>query len=89
MDGALASWLKREEEEKRKHQEYMTKKNAREDVLFTEMTQVMVTMDLPDKTLMLLNSFLRAKSEGKNYTTGQKSAVTTIFYRYFDNEDSA
>ena len=86
LDYALISWIKKDLEERRLHQEKMAKKNHREDDIFTRMLSTLEKLKLKRKEMILVKNFINHKNHGKNFTPSQRSVITSIFYKYLDHK---
>lgn len=78
---ALLAWIKRQQEEKRLHAEYMVKRNAKDDEYYLQLMIELITelkMTLKERTLV--TSLIQTKRDGKNLTTGQKSLIAGMYY---------
>ena len=81
-DFTLLAWVKRDQLERAEHQAKQVVKSANDDELFTRMLQTLVKLGLKPKDQVFALNLVRHKSEGKNYTPAQRSAITSLFYKY-------
>ena len=83
MSPALANWIKKEQEDKIRHAELMAIKYAKEDKSYLVMiANGLAKLQLTSNEKIFFLSLARHKREGKNFTTGQRSAIAGIFYKY-------
>jgi len=82
---ALMAWIKRDQEERIKHQENMVVKNYREDKEFVRLITFIVQawnyLNLKEK--ILINSFAEKHNHFRCLSTGQRSAITSIYLKYY------
>lgn len=82
---ALIAWIKKDQEERIKHQENMVIKNFREDQAFirliTFIVQAWNRLHLREK--ILINSFAAKHNDFRCLSTGQRSAITSIYLKYY------
>ena len=83
MDSALANWIKKDQEERQRHREYMARKNEKDDKKWNKMIVILLTQYSLKKNdkIMILN-FVRHKKLGKNLSPAQRSVVTNFYYKY-------
>ena len=79
---ALMLWIKREQEKEEKHKEAMVKRTEKEDDIFTRMLTTLEKLNLKPKEMIMVKNFIRHKVDGKNFTTAQRSVITSIFYNH-------
>ena len=84
---ALYAWIKKDQEERRKHAEYMARKNSRDDELYIkQIKELMTECKLSTKEKMFLTSLSNSKKLGKNFSPSQRSALNNLFYKHFYKE---
>lgn len=84
IDFTLLAWIKRDQEERLRHQDAMVKRRAEEDELYIKQVKELVTeCKLSRKEITFMMNMLSHKKEGKNFTPAQRSAITNMFYKKF------
>ena len=77
----LMAWIKKDQEERKQHQEKMALKYAEDDKVFMNLIKTLIKLDLNSKEKLFICSLLRHKKQGKNWSPGQKSAIANLFYK--------
>jgi cell division FtsZ-interacting protein ZapD len=78
---ALLAWIKRQQEEKRQHAEYMVKRSAKDDEHYLKlMIELITKLSMTTRERITVTSLLQAKHDGKNLSTGQKSLIAGMYY---------
>lgn len=77
----LIAWIKREQLKDLNHQEYMVRKNQKDDLLYLDMIKTIFKFKLSTKEHIMIVNMLRSKKEGKNWSIGQRSVITGIYYK--------
>ena len=79
---ALWIWIKKDQEERKKHAEYMARKNARDDQQYMKLiVDCLTKFKCSRKEKIMLLNFARVNKEGRNLSTGQRSVITGIYYK--------
>ena len=77
----LMAWIKKEQKDKEEHAAKMALKNAKDDEVYTNMLATLIKLKLKLKDMQLVMSMLEYKSPGKNYSPGQRSCITGMYYK--------
>lgn len=82
---ALMAWIKKDQEERIKHRENMVVKNFREDKEFVRLITFIVQMwnRLQLREKILINSFAAKHNDFRCLSHGQRSAITSIYLKYY------
>lgn len=77
----LLAWIKRQQEEEKKHRELMVKKNAKDDELYLKlMIELLTKLKMSIRERTIITSLLQAKHDGKNLSVKQRSMIAGIYY---------
>ena len=86
----LFMWIKRDQEERKKHAEYMARKNARDDQQYMQLiVNCLTKFKCSRKEKIILLNFARVNKEGRNLSTGQRSVISGIYYKKLDKQLNA
>jgi len=79
---ALFAWIKKDQEERRRHTEKMALKYAEDDKHYLNLIGVLVKLKLSNKEKIFLNSLLSHKKDGRNWSNAQRSAIAGMYYKH-------
>ena len=85
-DQGLFAWIKRDQEERQKHAEYLVRRATKDDSIFLHMLQALDQVQLTTKSAVMVKNLLRHKQLGKNWSAAQRSVAISIFYSTFMKE---
>lgn len=80
----LLAWIKKDQEERRQHQEKMAIRNYKDDQVYmkhlAELVASYAKMHVRDRQLLV--SMIRWHREGRCFSTKQRSAIASMYMRY-------
>lgn len=81
---ALLAWIKRQQQEEQEHQEYMVRKNLKDDLEYMFYLHALVTQfaRLKKYEQNLVLSFTEWKDAGKLFSPKQRSVIGNLYASY-------